>query len=194
MTATPGVIALVVAFLLGSVPFGLLLTRAAGLGDIRGIGSGSIGATNVLRTGRKDLAAATLLLDAAKGLLAVLVARWLGVPNWAAWAGLAAILGHTLSPWLGFRGGKGIATGAGVLFGIAWPLGLATCAVWLAMAAALRISSAAALTACAAAPFIALYLHPYPWPIPVISLWIGWCHRANIQRLLAGTEPRIGQR
>ena len=183
---------LLLAFLLGSIPFGLLLTRTAGLGDIRAIGSGNIGATNVLRTGRKDLAAATLLLDLLKGTAAVLLARSLGGP--AALAGLAAVLGHTLTPWLRFRGGKGVATAAGALFGIAWPLGIATAVIWLAAAAALRMSSAAALLACAAAPLLALLLHPYPWPIVLISAWVVWRHRGNIARLRAGTEPRIGAR
>ncbi len=182
---------LILAFLLGSVPFGLLLTHTAGLGDIRAIGSGNIGATNVLRTGRKDLAAATLLLDGLKGTAAVLLARQLGGP--AAWAGLAAVLGHTLTPWLRGRGGKGVATGLGALYGIAWPLGLAASAVWLATAATFRISSLAALAALACAPLGALLLHPYPWPVPLIAGWIAWRHRANIARLRAGTEPRIGQ-
>jgi acyl phosphate:glycerol-3-phosphate acyltransferase len=179
-----------VGFVLGSIPFGLLLTRLAGLGDIRAIGSGNIGATNVLRTGRRDLAAATLLLDGAKGIAAVLLARYWGGP--AALAGLAAVLGHTLTPWLRFRGGKGVATGLGVLLGIAWPLGAAACILWLATAATGRISSLAALAAFAATPFIALYLQPYPWPVPVIAAWIVWRHRANIARLRAGAEPRIG--
>ncbi len=183
---------LLAGFLLGSIPFGLLLTRAAGLGDIRAIGSGSIGATNVLRTGRKDVAAATLLLDLLKGMAAVLLARWLGGPPAA--VGLAAVFGHTLTPWLCFQGGKGVATGAGVLFGIAWPLGLAVAVVWLATAFSARISSMAALLACAAAPFVALIVAPYPWPVPVIAAWIVWRHRGNIGRLRAGTEPRIGQR
>jgi glycerol-3-phosphate acyltransferase PlsY len=181
---------LLLAFLLGSIPFGLLLTRGAGLGDIRAIGSGSIGATNVLRTGRKDLAAATLALDALKGVAAVVIARQFGGP--VALAGLAAVLGHTLTPWLRFRGGKGVATASGVLYGIAWPLGVAVSVIWLATAAASRISSLAALVACAAAPFIALAYHPYPWPVPLIALWIVWRHHANIARLRAGTEPRIG--
>ena len=181
---------LLLAFLLGSVPFGLLLTRMAGLGDIRAIGSGNIGATNVLRTGRKDLAAATLILDALKGTAAVVIARELGGPP--ALAGLAAVLGHTLTPWLGFRGGKGIATGAGVLYGIAWPFGVAASVIWLAIAVLTRISSLAALVACAAAPFVALTVQPYAWPVPLISAWIIWRHRANIVRLRAGTEPRIG--
>jgi glycerol-3-phosphate acyltransferase PlsY len=181
---------LIVAFVLGSIPFGLLLTRIAGLGDIRAIGSGSIGATNVLRTGRKDLAAATLLLDLLKGVAAVLIARQFGGP--AALAGLAAVLGHTLTPWLGFRGGKGVATACGVLFGIAWPLGVAASVIWLATALLSRISSLAALVACATAPFIALAYHPYPWPVPLIAAWIIWRHHTNIARLRAGIEPRIG--
>ena len=183
---------LAAGFLLGSIPFGLLLTRAAGLGDIRTIGSGNVGATNVLRTGRKDVAAATLLLDLLKGTAAVLLARWLGGP--AALAGLAAVLGHSLTPWLRFQGGKGVATGAGVLFAIAWPLGLAVSAIWLATALLVRISSMAALLACAAAPFVALLVVPYPWPVPLVAAWIVWRHRANIVRLRAGAEPRIGQR
>ncbi len=183
---------LVLAFLLGSIPFGLLLTRLAGLGDIRAIGSGSIGATNVLRTGRKDLAAATVILDALKGTAAVLLARHYG--GFPALAGLAAVLGHTLTPWLGFRGGKGVATGLGVLFGIAWPLGVVAAVIWLATAALSRISSLAALITCAAVPVAALAYHPYAWPILLTCGWIVWCHRANIVRLRAGTEPRIGAR
>ena len=182
---------ILLGFLLGSIPFGLLLTRLAGLGDIRAIGSGNIGATNVLRTGRKDLAAATMLLDVLKGTAAVLIARHFG--GLAALAGLAAVFGHTLSPWMRFRGGKGVATGSGVLFGIAWPLGVAISVIWLATAAYTRISSLAALAACAAAPLIALAFPPYAWPVPLISAWIIWRHRANIARLRAGTEPRIGR-
>ena len=183
---------LLAGFLLGSIPFGLLVTRAAGLGDIRMIGSGNIGATNVLRTGRKDVAAATLLLDLLKGTAAVLLARWLGGP--AAAAGLAAVLGHTLTPWLRFKGGKGVATGLGVLFGIAWPLGIAASAIWLVTAICVRISSMAALLACAAVPFVALTIEPYPWPVPIMAAWIVWRHRSNIARLRTGAEPRIGQR
>ena len=184
------ILTILLGFALGSIPFGLLLTHAAGLGDIRSIGSGNIGATNVLRTGRRDLAAATLLLDGLKGTAAVLLARHWNGPG--ALAGLAAVLGHTMTPWLRFRGGKGVATGLGALLGIAWPLGVAACAVWLATAAAARISSLAALVAFAAAPLAALYIAPYPWPVPVIAAWIVWRHRANIGRLRAGTEPRIG--
>ena len=185
-----GRMTVLLAFLLGSIPFGLVLTHVAGLGDIRAIGSGNIGATNVLRTGRKDLAAATLMLDALKGTAAVLIAREFGGP--AALAGLAAVLGHTLTPWLRFRGGKGVATGLGVLCGIAWPLGAAAAVIWLAVAALSRRSSLAALAACAAVPFVALAYHPYAWPIPLTCAWIIWRHRANIARLRTGTEPRIG--
>ena len=181
---------LLLGFALGSIPFGLLLTRAAGLGDIRSVGSGNIGATNVLRTGRRDLAAATLLLDGAKGVAAVMLARHWGGP--AAAAGLAAVLGHTLTPWLRFRGGKGVATGLGALLGIAWPLGVAACAAWLLAAAAWRISSVSALVAFAVACLLALPLEPYPWPVLAIAAWVAWRHRANIARLRAGTEPRIG--
>jgi glycerol-3-phosphate acyltransferase PlsY len=133
-----------------------------------------------------------LVLDLLKGLASVWIAYWLGGP--AALAGLAAVLGHTLTPWLRFQGGKGVATGAGVLYAIAWPLGLAVMAIWLVAAIVGRISSVAALLACAAAPFIALIVTPYPWPVPLIAVWIVWRHQANIARLLAGTEPRIGQR
>jgi glycerol-3-phosphate acyltransferase PlsY len=185
-------LAIVLSFLLGSVPFGLVLTRSAGLGDIRRIGSGNIGATNVLRTGRRDLAAATMVLDAAKGTVAVLLARHWGSHDLGAIAGLAAVLGHTLTPWLRFHGGKGVATGCGVLLGIAWPLGLAIAAIWVTIVATTRLSSLGALAACAAAPLIALYLTPYPWPVIVIAAWIAWRHRANIARLRAGTEPRVG--
>ena len=178
--------------MLGSIPFGLLLTRIAGLGDIRAIGSGSIGATNVLRTGRKDLAAATVLLDVLKGTAAVLVARELGGP--AAWAGLAAVLGHAFTPWLRFRGGKSVATGLGALYGIAWPLGVVACLVWLATAAAVRFSSVAGMVAFVVVPFAAIAYAPYPWPVPLISACVLWRHRSNIARLRTGTEPRIGRR
>jgi len=178
--------ATLLGFLLGSIPFGLLLTRAAGLGDIRAIGSGNIGATNVLRTGRRDLAAATLLLDGAKGTAAVLLAGPV--------AGLFAVLGHCLSPWLRFRGGKGVATGLGALLGIAWPLGAAACAAWLVAAALSRISSVGAIAAFVAAPLLALPLQPYPIEIPLIAVWVIARHHANIARLRAGTESRIGKR
>src|SRR5580698_2145429 len=136
-------------YLFGSVPFGLLLTRMAGLGDIRAIGSGSIGATNVLRTGNKALAAATLLLDAGKGAFAVGVFLWLGPPDAALWSGLGAVIGHLFPVWLGFKGGKGVATGLGVLLAAAWPVGVVACAVWLIVAAIARMSSLASLAALA---------------------------------------------
>jgi glycerol-3-phosphate acyltransferase PlsY len=181
-------------FILGSIPVGLLLTRFAGLGDIRQIGSGSIGATNVLRTGRKDIAAATLVLDALKGALAVALATRLLGPD-AAWpAGLLAVIGHCYSMWLKGRGGKGVATALGVLLAIAWPVGLACGATWLVVMAAFRISSAAALATCVLAPLY-VYLLADPTKVAVagaISLLVIMRHRDNILRLLAGTEPRVG--
>jgi len=186
----------VLGYLLGSIPFGLLLTRIAGLGDIRGIGSGNIGATNVLRTGRKELAAATLLLDALKGAAAVLIARTLFYDEGIAlFAGLAAVLGHMFPVWLGFRGGKGVATGLGVLTAAAWPIGLAACAVWLLVAATTRISSLAALAAFAAAPCAGLIVEDFSVVklAFTIAVLVFVRHQANIRRLLAGTEPRIGR-
>ena len=187
-------IALVGGYLIGSVPFGLLLTKAAGLGDIRQVGSGNIGATNVLRTGRKGLAAATLILDGLKGAVAVLLARqFLGDQDVV--VGTAAVLGHLFPVWLGFRGGKGVATGLGVLLAAAWPVGLACCAVWLVAAKLLKMSSAAALTAFAAAPPFALVLSSADHALMalLIAVLVFWRHEANIRRLLAGTEPRIGK-
>ena len=187
-------IALVGGYLIGSVPFGLLLTKAAGLGDIRQVGSGNIGATNVLRTGRKGLAAATLILDGLKGAVAVLLARhFLGDQDLV--VGTAAVLGHLFPVWLGFRGGKGVATGLGVLLAAAWPVGLACCAVWLVAAKILKMSSAAALTAFAAAPLFALVLSGTDHALMalLIAVLVFWRHEANIRRLLAGTEPRIGK-
>ena len=180
-------------YLAGSVPFGFLLSRAAGLGDIRAIGSGSTGATNVLRTGRKDLAAATLLLDAGKGALAVLAASQAG-PGWGWLAGVAAVLGHCTSVWLRGRGGKGVATGIGVILAVAWPVGLAAGAIWLGVAFLTRRSSAASLSACIAAPVLMLL---WAGPLPAAAIAAAAAivlvrHAANIRRLLAGTEPRIG--
>jgi glycerol-3-phosphate acyltransferase PlsY len=187
---------IVLGYLLGSIPFGLLLTRAAGLGDIRAIGSGNIGATNVLRTGRRGLAAATLLLDGAKGAAAVLLARALGGPEAALWAGLGAVLGHLFPVWLRFRGGKGVATGYGVLIAAAWPVGLLAGAIWLVMAKISRLSSASALTSFALAPVLALLLADRATALLAlaIAVLIFARHHANIRRLLAGTEPRIGNR
>ena len=188
------VIALLGGYLIGSIPFGLLLTKAAGLGDIRKVGSGNIGATNVLRTGRKGLAAATLILDGLKGAVAVLLARYfLGDQDLV--VGTAAVLGHLFPVWLGFRGGKGVATGLGVLLAASWPVGLACCALWLVAAKLLKMSSAAALTAFAAAPLFALVLSSADHALMalLIAVLVFWRHEENIRRLLAGTEPRIGK-
>jgi len=182
-------------YLIGSIPFGWLLSRAAGLGDIRAIGSGNIGATNVLRTGRKDIAALTLALDAAKGAFAVLATgHWAG-PGWALVAGIATVIGHCTSVWMRGQGGKGVATGLGVVLAIAWPVGLACCAAWLATARLSRLSSAGALAAFALAPLLMLI-----WRGPaagaavaIVSAVVFLRHSGNIRRLLAGTEPRIGQ-
>jgi glycerol-3-phosphate acyltransferase PlsY len=183
-------------YLLGSIPFGLLLTRIAGLGDIRGIGSGNIGATNVLRTGRKGLAAATLILDALKGAAAVLIAQAvLWDQDTALFAGLAAVLGHLFPVWLGFKGGKGAATGLGVLIAASWPVGLAACAAWLLVAAVARLSSLATLAAFATAPVVALALEEFSVVklAFTIAVLVSVRHQSNIRRLLAGTEPRIGR-
>ena len=181
-------------YLLGSIPFGLLLTRAAGLGDIRQIGSGNIGATNVLRTGNKGLAAATLLLDGAKGAAAVLIAgRW--GPDMMIMAGGGAMVGHLFPLWLRFRGGKGVATALGVLLALAWPIGLMACAVWLAAAFLFRYSSLAALLALAAAPIAAWFLsNRQKAEMALFRALLVWLrHHANIRRLLRGEEPRIGK-
>ncbi len=182
-------------YLLGSIPFGLLLTRLAGLGDIRGIGSGNIGATNVLRAGNKALAAVTLLLDGLKGAAAVLIAGMLANRDVALLAGLAAVLGHLFPIWLGFKGGKGVATGLGVLIAAAWPIGLAACAVWLLVAAAARLSSLSSLAAFAIAPCVALLLEDFGVVklAFTIAVLVFVRHQANIRRLFAGTEPRIGR-
>lgn len=185
--------ALVFGYLLGSIPFGLLLTRAAGLGDVRKIGSGNIGATNVLRTGNKGLAAATLLLDALKGTVAVLIAGHFA-PDLAIWAGLGAFLGHLFPVWLGFKGGKGVATYLGVLIGLAWQVALIFAVAWLVMAFLFRYSSLAALTAAVIVP-IALYVLSTPQHAAlfvVMSIIVFIKHRENISRLLAGTEGKIG--
>jgi len=204
--AAVGVLALVAVggYLLGSIPFGVIITRAAGAGDVRNIGSGNIGATNVLRTGRKDLALATLLLDAGKGAAALLIARHLFDSDVAgAIAGGAAFLGHLFPVWLKFKGGKGVATFFGLLLAAPWPLGLMAGATWLIVAFVLRYSSLAALVAAALAPVYALLPIPAlglpaPAPIAVLALvtavLIYIRHHENIARLLKGAEPRIGAR
>jgi glycerol-3-phosphate acyltransferase PlsY len=199
-------VALLLGYLLGSVPFGLVLTRAAGLGDIRRIGSGNIGATNVLRTGRKGLALATLLLDGGKGAAAVLLAGWWPGPEAAVAAGAGAMLGHIFPLWLGFRGGKGVATALGTLLAALPAVGILCCLVWLAMARLFRFSSLAALVAIATAPLAALAFALFPLgpgasadgPRVALALLIATLvfmrHRDNVRRLVAGTEPRIGDR
>ena len=187
------VLAFLAAYLIGSIPFGLLLAMAAGKGDIRQIGSGNIGATNVLRTGNKALAAATLLLDLAKGLAAVLIAQhfW---PDAVGLAALAAILGHCFPVWLGFRGGKGVATFAGVCFGLLWPLGAMYAAVWLGVLGLSRVSSLGGMSAAVSAPVAAAALdrmNLVPW-LAGIALLVLFLHRANIRRLIAGEEPKVG--
>lgn len=182
-------------YLIGSIPFGLLLAVAAGKGDIRRIGSGNIGATNVLRTGSKPLAALVLLLDMAKGYVPVALA-WRWFPEVAGFAALGAVLGHCFPLWLRFRGGKGVATTAGVCFGLAWPIGAIYAAVWLGLLAVLRVSSLAGMSAAVAAPLGAALLGRWEL-VPVlaaIAALVLWLHRANIARLRAGTEPRIGRR
>jgi glycerol-3-phosphate acyltransferase PlsY len=196
------IIAAAGGYLLGSIPFGLVITRAAGLGDIREIGSGNIGATNVLRTGRKDLALATLVLDAGKAAIALLVARELaGASDYrielGLTAGAAAFIGHCYPVWLGFKGGKGVATFFGVLFAGVWPLGVIAGVTWIAVATIFRYSSLAALWAAVIAPPMAL-LAGFSWAevafTGVLAVLILWRHRENIARLRAGTEPRIGQK
>lgn len=198
-------LAFVFAYLLGSIPFGLLLTKAAGLGDVRQIGSGNIGATNVLRTGNKKLAAATLLLDLAKGFFAVALVRqnvadnspalalaWGPVPA----AALGAVIGHCFPVWLKFKGGKGVATNAGVSFGLGWPIGLAYALVWIGMLALVRISSLAGMSAVVAAAVAAAVLG-YVGFVPVLAViaaLIIWLHRENIGRLMRGEEPRVGRK
>jgi len=186
-------VALACGYLLGSVPFGLLLTRFAGLGDIRGIGSGNIGATNVLRTGRKSLAAATLLLDAGKGALTVMLGDLYG-PDIAIVAGLGAMLGHLFPVWLRFHGGRGVATALGVILALSWQAGLAALMVWIAVAALFRYSSLAALVAAAAAPVIAWFIATQQLAefFALIAVLVWMRHAGNIRRLIRGEESRIG--
>ncbi|WP_095588366.1 glycerol-3-phosphate 1-O-acyltransferase PlsY [Actibacterium ureilyticum] len=196
-TALP-VLALVavLAYLLGSVPFGIVIARAFGLGDLRAIGSGNIGATNVLRTGNKVAAALTVVLDAGKGGLAVLIARALAGEDAAQLAGLAAFVGHCFPIYLGFRGGKGVATFLGTLLALAWPVGLAACATWLVMALVARYSSLAALVAAALTPLWMVFLGYGTFILLGICLTILIYirHAPNLKRLKAGTEPKIGQK
>ncbi|GGL53772.1 glycerol-3-phosphate 1-O-acyltransferase PlsY [Wenxinia marina] len=187
---------LVLGYALGSIPFGIVVARAMGLGDLRKVGSGNIGATNVLRTGNKTAALLTLLLDAGKGAAIVLVARALAGEDAGQVAGVAAFLGHCFPVWLRFKGGKGVATFLGILLAAAWPLGLAACATWLALALALRISSLSALAAAALSPLWA-WLLGVPEVIALclaLTVLIFVRHASNIRRLMDGTEPRIGKR
>ncbi len=190
------ILAAALGYLLGSVPFGVVITRALGLGDLRKIGSGNIGATNVLRTGHKGAALATLLLDSGKGAIAVLLARWLGGEGAALVAGAAAFLGHLFPVFLGFKGGKGVATFLGTLIALSWPVGLMACGLWLLTAALTRISSLSALVAAAGAPLLALGFGARGLALAALFMaaLIFLRHRANIARLVAGTEPRIGRK
>lgn len=193
---TGTIIAIVFGYLMGAIPFGLLLTRLAGLGDIRDIGSGNIGATNVLRTGNKPLALATLLLDGGKAAAAVLIARYfIPDPPFAyALAGLAAFLGHLFPIWLKFKGGKGVAAYIGVMLAINWMVGLSFCVVWLLLAATMRLSSLSALSAAIATPILAYFISGshLAGTAALMSLLLIAKHRENIKRLLAGEEPKIG--
>jgi glycerol-3-phosphate acyltransferase PlsY len=188
-------LALALGYLLGSIPFGVILTRLAGAGDLRTVGSGNIGATNVLRTGRKGLAAATLALDALKATAAVVVAAWLFGPVSELAAAAGAILGHLYPVWLRFRGGKGVATYLGGLIGVAWPAAAAFAIVWLAVAWATRYSSAAALVATAVSPVAAwaIGLPDVAVVFALLAAIVWFKHTANIGRLLKGTESKIGQ-
>ncbi len=198
LVSTPGTLALwaAIAYLIGSVPSGIIVARLMGLGNLRDIGSGNIGATNVLRTGSKKAAALTLLFDAGKGLLAVLLAGAFAGQDAAQVAALFVMLGHCFPVWLRFRGGKGVATFFGVLFALAWPIGLVAAVAWLATAAIFRISSLGALVAATSAPVVAFLAGPQTLFILMLALWalIFWRHAGNIRRLVAGTESKIGQK
>jgi len=187
-------LSLVLGYLLGSIPFGVILTRLGGAGDLRTIGSGNIGATNVLRTGRKGLAAATLLLDMAKGLVAVLLIDRL-FPGNAPLAAAGAFIGHCYPVWLGFRGGKGVATLMGIVLALHWPLGVVYAVAWLGVLALLRISSVAGMTAAISAPVAAAVLGRFDLVLLLLALAliVVWKHGENITRLLSGTEPRVGK-
>ena len=185
---------LLLGYLLGSIPFGLLLTKASGGGDIRNIGSGNIGATNVLRTGRKGLAALTLLLDLLKGFVAVFIATHY-LPGGAAFAAAGAFFGHLYPVWLGFKGGKGVATYAGIMFGLFWQGGVVYAIAWIGALLIFRISSLAGLLAALCAPIAAAYFGRYDLVALLVActLIVFWKHRTNIENLLDGTEPRIGK-
>ena len=187
--------AFAIGYLFGSIPFGVVLTRFAGLGDVRRIGSGNIGATNVLRTGRKGLAAATLIGDALKGTAAVVLIGHLWGPNAAILAALGALLGHTFPVWLGFKGGKGVATFIGCLIGLKPVAALAFCLIWLATAALTRYSSASGLIASALTPVVLWWLGERQMAelFVVLAVLLWWNHRENIRRLMSGTESRIGK-
>jgi len=191
-----GVIALMVGYLFGSVPFGLILTRAAGTQDLRSIGSGNIGATNVLRTGRKGLAAATLIGDALKGTVAVILAGYFGGPNAAMAAALGAFLGHLFPVWLKFRGGKGVAVYIGILIGLFWPAAIVFCVIWLTTAIVTRYSSLAALVASVVTPIFLWWFGHLALAslFAVLTLLLFYMHRENIERLQAGTEGKIGKK
>ncbi|MBV9458717.1 MAG: glycerol-3-phosphate 1-O-acyltransferase PlsY [Bradyrhizobium sp.] len=189
-------LALVIGYLLGSIPFGLVLTRLAGTQDLRTIGSGNIGATNVLRTGRKGLAAATLILDALKGTAAVIIGGTLGGADAAMLGGFGAFVGHLSPVWLKFRGGKGVAVYIGILIGLFWPAAILFCVIWLAMAFALRYSSLSALTASVITPLFLWWFGQAALAVlfAVLTLLLIFMHRENIRRLMAGTEGKIGQK
>jgi len=193
----PPILCFLLGYGLGAIPFGLVLTRAAGLGDVRDIGSGNIGATNVLRTGRKGLAAATLVLDAAKGAAAVLLAGmiWPDQAQFPALAAIGAFLGHLYPAWLRFKGGKGVATLVGIVAALHWQVALVVAAVWLTMLALTRTSSLAGMVAAIAAPIAAAWFGRLDLAILFtgFALLVLWKHRANIARLFAGTEPRVGR-
>lgn len=193
----PYALCALLTYLMGSIPFGLVLTRLAGQGDIRKIGSGSIGATNVLRTGNKALAALTLLLDAGKGVAAVLIGQWFGGPDFAVIAAFMVVVGHLFSVWLRFKGGKGIATGLGVMLALSWPAGLIALAIWLVLAAVVRISSLASMISAVSAPIALWFIThdiQYVQTACLITLLVIIKHRSNILRLFNGEEPRIGKK
>lgn len=185
------IISITIGYLSGSIPFGLLLSQAAGLGDIRKIGSGNIGATNVLRTGNKSIAGLTLLCDVLKGLIPVLLAHWLWGDGAALIAGFAAIAGHVFPVWLGFKGGKGVATAAGVLFGWSWPVAIAALSLWILVFAAWRISSLSALCASVMAVIASVWFDPsHVGAYGVLAVLVFITHRANVERLLKAEEPK----